>query len=357
MKNLVINVALAPYRIDFYNAIAQDGESAFYFTQDYVEGSQFDMDSLRRRCLFNPQVLETRTVLGRKVAASVWALMKKYKPQRVFVSEFSLTALFVLLYQRLRAKEMKVISICDDSIDMLEGNDFSKLHAVARKLLTPLFDELILLDSRAAAWYQKKYNKGLWFPLIRNEQTFRKELEDADDLGKQLENLHGLGHQRTVLYVGRLIALKNIRRLIQAMDGVPARLIIVGDGEERTALQNLCDELKIEAIFCGWCNGRELMAWYHLADVLVLPSLREAFGAVVNEALIAGCLVCVSQRAGSACLINEDNGLLIDPQNTKQIRDSLQLLLERTEPQHRDKRPSLMPCTFQEAFQSLISKL
>lgn len=357
MKNLVINVALAPYRIDFYNALSQDGESAFYFTQDYVEGSQFDMDALKRRCLFEPRVLETRTVLGRKVAISVWALLNQCRPERVFVSEFSLTALLVLLYQKIRARGMKVISICDDSMDMLEGNDFSKLHAAARKLLTPLFDDMILLDSRAAAWYQKNYDKGIWFPLIRDERIFRKELDAAADLGKQQEHHYNLSHRRTVLYVGRLIALKNLRRVIQAMEDIPARLIIVGDGEERAELQKLCEELKIDALFCGWCNGPKLLAWYHLADVLVLPSLREAFGAVVNEALIAGCLVCVSQRAGSACLVTENNGLLIDPENTKQIHDSLQLLLEQTDPQRRDKRPSLMPCTFQDAFQSLTCKL
>ena len=62
-------------------------------------------------------------------------------------------------------------------------------------------------------------------------------------------------------------------------------------------------------------EGEELKTRYYLGQVLMLPSVREPFGAVVNEALMAGNYVMVSSIAGSACLVNDSNGEVIDVNN------------------------------------------
>ena len=62
----------------------------------------------------------------------------------------------------------------------------------------------------------------------------------------------------------------------------------------------------------GRKEGDELKSWYALAQILVLPSKADAFGTVVDEALIMGEYVMVSKYAGSCCLIDNDNGEVID---------------------------------------------
>ena len=64
--------------------------------------------------------------------------------------------------------------------------------------------------------------------------------------------------------------------------------------------------------FTGRKDGTELRAWYYVSQVFVLPSTFEPFGAVVNEALLAGEYVMVSNVAGSASIVDETNGEIID---------------------------------------------
>lgn len=70
---------------------------------------------------------------------------KKYCPEYIFVPEFSILTIQVLLIKYLYNYKYKVISICDDSYDMLMGNDFSIQHRWARRIITPLLDNLFWL--------------------------------------------------------------------------------------------------------------------------------------------------------------------------------------------------------------------
>jgi glycosyltransferase involved in cell wall biosynthesis len=65
-------------------------------------------------------------------------------------------------------------------------------------------------------------------------------------------------------------------------------LVLVGKGKLEEELKTMVAELEIsnKVIFPGYFSGNELYAWYYAANVFILPSRYEPFGAVVNEALI-----------------------------------------------------------------------
>lgn len=102
------------------------------------------------------------------------------------------------------------------------------------------------------------------------------------------------------LYVGRLAPEKNLERLLRAFAryraGQPdAVLRLAGGGPLRQAL----DELAGPGVeFLGGLTQQELAGEYLAATALVLPSLREPWGLVVNEALSYGCPVLVSEQCG-----------------------------------------------------------
>jgi len=77
-------------------------------------------------------------------------------------------------------------------------------------------------------------------------------------------------------------------------------LLIVGDGEERTHLQQQATDLGIEPHlrFAGFRNQTELPAFFRMASVFVLPSQHEPWGLIVNEAMACGCPVIVSSDVG-----------------------------------------------------------
>src|ERR1019366_10173159 len=78
-------------------------------------------------------------------------------------------------------------------------------------------------------------------------------------------------------------------------------LVIVGDGEERAALERQAAATGFSSIrFCGFRNQSELPRFFDLATVLVLPLRHEPWGLIVNEVMNAARPVIVSDDVGCA---------------------------------------------------------
>jgi phosphatidylinositol alpha-1,6-mannosyltransferase len=114
---------------------------------------------------------------------------------------------------------------------------------------------------------------------------------------------------------------KHLDRLISAMvelrRSLPeAVLLIGGEGNDRTRLQALVQELGLEqaVLLPGRISDEELPDHYRLASAFALPSEKEGFGIVFLEALGCGCPVLAGNRDGSRDpLANGRFGLLADP--------------------------------------------
>jgi glycosyltransferase involved in cell wall biosynthesis len=116
-----------------------------------------------------------------------------------------------------------------------------------------------------------------------------------------------------ILFVGRLQARKRLDYLLRAcaqLDSHP-RLVIVGDGPERVALESLAKEIHSGAEFIGARHGSELKPYYEEADLFVLPGTG---GLAVQEAMSYGLPVIVAQGDGTqADLVRKENGWQIPP--------------------------------------------
>src|SRR5262249_28618297 len=87
-----------------------------------------------------------------------------------------------------------------------------------------------------------------------------------------------------------------------AQSNVPKSfLVFAGDGALRSSLEAEATSLGIAAKvkFLGFQNQSQLPEVYCGADLMVLPSDYEPFGVVVNEAMLCGCPVAVSDRVGA----------------------------------------------------------
>ena len=107
-----------------------------------------------------------------------------------------------------------------------------------------------------------------------------------------------------VLFCGKLQPWKRPQDVLRAfaksaVEG--AYLVFAGDGPLRADLEAEARNLGIaDAVrFLGFVNQSRLPAVYCSSDLLVLPSEYEAFGLVVNEAMLCGCPVIVSDRVGA----------------------------------------------------------
>ena len=106
------------------------------------------------------------------------------------------------------------------------------------------------------------------------------------------------GDEPTVLYFGKLLYNKGIHILLDALQGVDARAVIVGFGDYRAELERLAGA---RALFTGPLEHRHLVHLLPLADVTVVPSIfPEAFGMVAAEAAAAGSPPLVARHSGLA---------------------------------------------------------
>jgi glycosyltransferase involved in cell wall biosynthesis len=104
-------------------------------------------------------------------------------------------------------------------------------------------------------------------------------------------------------------------------------LVLVGDGEDRAALEQQVKELGMEPSvrFAGFQNQSESPRYYDLCQVFVLPSLLEPWGLVINEVMNAGRAVIVSDQVGAAAdLVRDgDNGFVFPAGDIDALSDGL----------------------------------
>src|SRR5947209_188749 len=106
------------------------------------------------------------------------------------------------------------------------------------------------------------------------------------------------GEEPTVVYFGKLMYNKGVHVLLEALDGVDARAVIVGFGDYRRELEAAAPE---RTLFTGPFEHRHLVHLLPLADVAVVPSIfPEAFGMVAAEAAASGCPALVARHSGLA---------------------------------------------------------
>ena len=136
---------------------------------------------------------------------------------------------------------------------------------------------------------------------------------------KRRVNLPAASPGRDVLFVGRLSREKGVHELLGAWaksrrDG--ARLLIVGDGPEREALEGQARRAGLSDVeFLGFCKGGELDSVWSRAAFSVVPSIwQEPLGLVVYEAWERGCGVVVSDVGGLADTVDGGiNGIKVPP--------------------------------------------
>ena len=189
-------------------------------------------------------------------------------------------------------------------------------------LVRSLFDRVMVAGKRSAAyagrlgWTREKI--GLRYDVVDNRffQHTASELRN-----KANRAAFGLP-QNYFLFVGRFAEEKNVSTLIKAFHVYRERggtwdLVLVGAGPVESDLRTQARRLTAgdHIYFAGVRKGAELVACYAFAGCLILPSVREPWGLVINEAMACGIPVIASQSCGCVddLVEHEGNGLQFDP--------------------------------------------
>ncbi len=148
-----------------------------------------------------------------------------------------------------------------------------------------------------------------------------------------------------ILFLGRLVPIKGVDRLIMALPHIlpkipKVKLVIVGVGDLQEYLTNLTKTIKLENYvkFCfDFIPEEERIAHYAACDVAVFPSQYEPFGIVALEAMsmekpvVVGAAGTSGMREIVICCGEEQCGYHIDPNNPSDIAWGVISALENPE--------------------------
>lgn len=206
-----------------------------------------------------------------------------------------------------------------------------------------------------AVLYTGKPNRAYWqhylgedFPMFLmpyavDNEWFQRRVRAAAEGRAELQARLGLAPERPViLFASKLQTRKHCDDLIAAYGKLPLRadgdpepyLLIVGDGEERAALEAQAAATGFKSIrFYGFANQSELPGFFDLASVFVLPSRHEPWGLIVNEVMNAGRAVIVSDDVGSNfdLITNGVEGFVFPVRDVEALADALRQVLASPE--------------------------
>jgi glycosyltransferase involved in cell wall biosynthesis len=141
-----------------------------------------------------------------------------------------------------------------------------------------------------------------------------------------------------VLFCAKRQPWKRPADLLQAFAKAKAPrglLVFAGEGPLRAQLEREAAALGIAARvrFLGFVNQAQLPGVYTAADLMVLPSVYDAFGVVVNEVMLCGCPVVASDHVGAArdLIVQDQTGFVYPCGNIDALTEVLQQALTRPE--------------------------
>jgi len=210
--------------------------------------------------------------------------------------------------------------------------------------LKMLVDGVLTIGSLSADYWRHYFGDEVPQFLMPHavDNRYFAERADAAQAGRAaLQAELGLDPSRpVVLFASKLQQRKLCTQLIEAYCRLaPAAgaephpyLVIVGDGEERAALERQAAATGFASIrFCGFRNQSELPGFFDLATVFVLPSRHEPWGLIVNEVMNAARPVIVSDDVGCAPDLIEDgvNGCIYPVGDVSALANALRRVLEK----------------------------
>jgi glycosyltransferase involved in cell wall biosynthesis len=258
-----------------------------------------------------------------KLACAVWRKLDQLRPSSVLVPGwYTAPALTAALWAKLHGKRSILMS-------ETTAQDYRRVwwkESAKRLLIRLLFDYAIgggAPHVRYLAQLGFAFERIGWFYDVVDNRFYREESDGARQF-PALRQTSGLPKDY-FLYVGRLAPEKNLSACLRAFAryrelGGTWSLVLVGDGPEREALEKESHELRLggQVNFAGLKTAKETVLYYAFAGCFLLPSMREPWGLVVNEAMASGLPVIVSNRCGCVEDLVEPggNGFVFDPMLT-----------------------------------------
>jgi glycosyltransferase involved in cell wall biosynthesis len=259
------------------------------------------------------------------IPARVRRDLREFNPNVVHVSSPDLVAHRAVTWAR-RNKVAAVASVHTRFESYLAYYHLQWLEPEVRALLRRFYHrcEVVMApaESTAAILRAQRMNRdiAIWARGIDRDQ-FNPERRDLDWRRGQ-----GIADDElAIAFLGRIVMEKGLDVFADAVDalakrGVKHRVLVVGEGPARAWFEQHLPG----GIFTGQLTGIDLARALASTDVLLNPSITEAFGNVTLEAMACALPVVAADASGATNLVrNGVTGTLVDPDDVDEFADAL----------------------------------
>ena len=324
-KGVFIHPCIRSYRVGFFN------ELHTFFELDVIESSypksggfvHKDREDSISKLNFSP-IKQTKKKFLR-FDTSVFNLFSSKYEFVIYSSFISFPFLFTALFAKLLGKKVIVF---DELWEYPTTSKFKILRFIFKFFVNFTVDGFILAGSKSY-----EFNKR-FFPKIKN----RVIAYNTNSYYKS--SLCVKPREDSILYLGRVVKIKGLDKLIQILPNLDMDLIVVGgsDIEYKKECIEAANKLGVSdrISFLGECKKSDTSNIYSKYSIFCLPSQfiegqsqqLESWGFTVNEALECGCKVLVSDKVGSASdlIINGFNGYIFDSEDLNDFKIKAQLI-------------------------------
>ena len=264
-----------------------------------------------------------------RLAILLWKRLNVLRPRVVLIpGYYTLPAIAAALWARLHRR-------C--SVLMSESTAFDHprqpmREMVKRTMLRLLFDWAVTGGKAHVRYLEqlgfRKDRIAGSYDVVDNKSIRLGTVAIRDQRPSEEEQAAGLSPSPYFLFVGRLAEEKNVETLLASWvqyrrEGGTWPLVLAGDGPRRAALETMAQASPFgaEVRFTGLKSLSELIPIYAAAGCFVLPSTREPWGLVVNEAMAAELPVLVSRHCGCRedLVAEGENGFSFEPEDSKTL--------------------------------------
>ncbi len=171
-------------------------------------------------------------------------------------------------------------------------------------------------------------------PLLTNRERIKAYSQPSDT--------------NQILFAGRLVREKGLPQLIRSLAPLDNdwKLVVAGDGESRSEIEQLAQELEVDAKvkFLGWQSQAQMSDLYRSSALVIVPSLwPEPFGRIGAEAFLHGRPVIAFDVGGVGDWLDDgQTGFLVPAGDLNLLRDRIMLLLDSPELQSRMGQQALI---------------
>jgi glycosyltransferase involved in cell wall biosynthesis len=266
------------------------------------------------------------------LSPSILGPLLQFKPHVIFSNSFGVWTILALFLKPLG--KWRVVIAYEGSSPSVDYRN-SPLRLWLRRLMVRLADACITNSRAGRAYLTEILNAPPDSVFVQpyevpDPKALSGYSEDVDQSQLRLNS-------PVFLFVGHIVPRKGLHLLLEACAVLQQQgcdrytLLVVGDGAQREELESLIKTYRLgdRVQWTGRVEYSHLGAYFHQADVFILPTLEDTWGVVVQEAMILGKPVLCSKRAGAAELITPgENGFVFDPEQPDQLAQLMRQFIE-----------------------------